>query len=93
MQGCACFRVPGQYLMAVTQCVVGSQCVAVGEELDQGEWFGYQENPGRQIKPQFSHKKANKSSQKPLPAKLRGERLLLQGSRQASPYPGAGCAG
>lgn len=91
--GPACPRVPGQYLPDVTRRVVGSQCVAVGEVFDQGEQFGYQENPGRQVKPQFSHKKANKSSQKPPPAKLRGERQLQQGSQQVSLYPGPGCAG
>jgi len=39
--------------MAVIQCVVGSQCVSVGEGVDQGKRFGYQENPERQRKPQF----------------------------------------
>lgn len=90
-QTCACFRVPGQYLTAVTDLMVACH-VAVGEWFDQGKWFGYQDNPGRQIKPQFSHKEASESSQTPLPAKLRGQRQLLQGSQQLSPYPGTDCA-
>lgn len=91
-QGCAFFSVPGQYLMAVPQCVVRSYCAAVGERFDQGKWFGYQENPGRKIKPQHIHRKANKFSQKPLLAELRRGKQLLQGSQQASLHWGTGCA-
>lgn len=75
---------PGQHLIVVTWHVVCSQCMAVGEGFER---FGFWENPVRQIKPHFSHKKANESNQKPSPDKLRGERQLLQGSQQVIPYP------
>lgn len=79
------------HFMAVTWVCGGFSACGCGRGV-WSVWLSGESRKADKTTIFFSHKKANKSSQKPSPSKLRRERQLLQGCQQVSPYPEAGCA-